>query len=261
MTIRESQGQIEAIHGIEGIDASRRPISAIARGDGLGNRSLEPMRSGSTFAGVEHGRVLSLGHPARWDRGRLGAAVSGQGPRRPAQRGAQDIPIAALDGIKGFPQTQTCIGPLPRHFMGFASLKGPWAPKRQKLCRPRSSTAIRSPNNRHRTGDGPEPRGSRSSTTRRAVRCRGHFPNGTAAAKSIYLAQTATSREWRRAMRQWQAVKSQRAIMFEDRFPMALSKRQRTEFRTISRDTIPGRSNIHPLKLALSSFGMRVMDP
>ena len=118
--------------------------------------------------------------------------------------------------------------------MGFASLKGPWAPKRQKLCRPRSSTAIRSPNNRHRTGDGPEPRGSRSSTTRPRGANRstprprprsrrgprspagrfgpgdisGHFPNDEAAAKSIYLAQTATPREWRRLVRQWQAVKA-----------------------------------------------------
>ncbi|MBC6408582.1 MAG: transposase [Rhodobacteraceae bacterium] len=35
---------------------------------------------------------------------------------------------------------------------------------------------------------------ARTSKRRRAVRTRGHFPNGAAAAKSIYLAQTATSR-------------------------------------------------------------------
>ena len=39
-------------------------------------------------------------------------------------------------------------------------------------------------------------------------------------------------------MQQWQVVKSQRAIMFEDRFPMASPKRQRTEFRTASRPWI-----------------------
>ena len=36
-------------------------------------------------------------------------------------------------------------------------------------------------------------------------------------------------------MRQWQAVKGRRAIVFENRFPMAPSKRRRTEFRTVSR--------------------------
>ena len=75
---------------------------------------------------------------------------------------------------------------------------------------------------------------AQTSKPRRAVRTRGHFPSDGAAAKSIYIAQTATSREWARAVRQWQVVKSQRAIMFEDRFPMASSKRQRTEFRTVS---------------------------
>jgi len=58
---------------------------------------------------------------------------------------------------------------------------------------------------------------ARTSKPRRAVRTRGHFPSDEAAAKSIYLAQTATSREWTRSVRQWQAVKS-----------------QRTEFRTVS---------------------------
>ena len=62
----------------------------------------------------------------------------------------------------------------------------------------------------------------------------GHFPSEEAAAKSIYIEQTSTSREWTRPVRQWHAVKSQRAIMFEDRFPMASSKRQHTEFRTVS---------------------------
>jgi len=75
---------------------------------------------------------------------------------------------------------------------------------------------------------------AQTSKSRRAVRTRGHFPSDEAAAKSIYLAQTATSREWTRLVRQWQAVKSQRAIVFEGRFPMASSKRQRTEFRTVS---------------------------
>ena len=60
-----------------------------------------------------------------------------------------------------------------------------------------------------------------NSKIRRAVRTRGHFPSDEAAAKLIYLALNATSQEWKRSVREWHAVKSQLAIMFEDRFPMA----------------------------------------
>ena len=60
-----------------------------------------------------------------------------------------------------------------------------------------------------------------NSKIRRAVRTRGHFPSDEAAAKLIYLALNATSTEWKRSVRNWHAVKSQFAIMFEDRFPMA----------------------------------------
>ena len=60
-----------------------------------------------------------------------------------------------------------------------------------------------------------------NSNIRRAVRTRGHFPSDDAAAKLIYLALNATSQEWKRSVREWHAVKSQFAIMFENRFPMA----------------------------------------
>ena len=60
-----------------------------------------------------------------------------------------------------------------------------------------------------------------NSKIRRAVRTRGHFPSDQAAAKLIYLALNATSTERKRSVREWQAVKSQFAIMFENRFPMA----------------------------------------
>ena len=60
-----------------------------------------------------------------------------------------------------------------------------------------------------------------NSKIRRAVRTRGHFPSDDAAAKLIYLALNATSTEWKRSVREWHAVRSQLAIMFEDRFPMA----------------------------------------
>ena len=60
-----------------------------------------------------------------------------------------------------------------------------------------------------------------NSKIRRAVRTRGHFPSNEAAAKLIYLALNATSQQGKRSVREWRAVKSQLAIMFENRFPMA----------------------------------------
>ena len=44
---------------------------------------------------------------------------------------------------------------------------------------------------------------------------------GTHRVLTIYLALNATSVEWKRSVREWHAVKSQFAIMFEERFPMA----------------------------------------
>jgi len=97
-------------------------------------------------------------------------------------------------------------------------------------------------------GDPPEGRERRHTATaieaqpskpHRTVRTRGQFPSDETTAKSIYieliyLARTAPSREWIRSVRQWRAVKSQRAIVFQDRFPMAPSKHPRTEFRAVS---------------------------
>lgn len=56
---------------------------------------------------------------------------------------------------------------------------------------------------------------------RRAVRSRVHVPSNAAAAKLIHPAWNATFQEWKRSVRQWQAVKNHRAILFEDRFSMA----------------------------------------
>ena len=55
-----------------------------------------------------------------------------------------------------------------------------------------------------------------NSKIRRAVRTRGHFPSDDAAAKVIYLAFNAIRAKWKRSVREWHAVRSQLAIMFED---------------------------------------------
>lgn len=60
-----------------------------------------------------------------------------------------------------------------------------------------------------------------NSKSRRTLRTREHFPSNEAAAKLIYLALNASSQKWKRSVGEWHSVKSQLAIMFEDRFPMA----------------------------------------
>ncbi|PVB63298.1 hypothetical protein DCO57_00295 [Labrenzia sp. 011] len=51
--------------------------------------------------------------------------------------------------------------------------------------------------------------------------CDGLFPSGGTTAKLIYPAPDATSKQWKRSVREWHAVRSRRAGMFEDRFQMA----------------------------------------
>jgi len=181
-----------------------------------------------------------LGYPARWDRECLMPAVSGQwgrdgpGPRVStpcATAAVQDIPIAALDGIEGFPQAtrgglppetqfqtpQTCIGHLPRHSMSFASDKDRNAVDAE--VEGRDLVAKYPAANWQRAWS----RGSRSSTThpRDAKRIHTHdrdrgadleappggsdpgtLSEGRGNRILIYPAQTATSREWTRAVQQ-----------------------------------------------------------
>lgn len=181
-------------------------------------------------------------------------------------RGVQDILIAVVDGLKGFPQAieaafpqtrvQTCIVHLLRHSMNFASYKDR---KAVAAALKAIYTAVDAdaaelalvgfedsdlakrypaiaPSWRRAWNEvipfldyPPEVRKliyttnsieALNSKIRRAVRTRGHFPSDDAAAKLIYLALNATSAEWKRAVREWHAVRSQLAIMFEERFPM-----------------------------------------
>ncbi len=182
-------------------------------------------------------------------------------------RGVQDILIAVVDGLKGFPQAieaafpqtrvQTCIVYLLRHSMNFASYKDRKAvaaalkaiytavdadAAELALAEFEESDLARrypaiAPSWRRAWNEvipfldyPPEVRRliyttnaieALNSKIRRAVRTRGHFPSDDAAAKLIYLALNATSSEWKRSVREWHAVRSQLAIMFEDRFPMA----------------------------------------
>ena len=53
---------------------------------------------------------------------------------------------------------------------------------------------------------------------RRAVRTSGHFPTDEAAIKLLYLVLRQVARKWKMPPREWCEVKTQFAIMFDERF-------------------------------------------
>lgn len=275
MTTREIQGHIEEIYGVE---TSPSLISAItdavmeevtACRTALWNpaiRSSSWTRSGSISAVTGRSRTRRSSWPSRCFRMALGtfwAKVLSD----LRNRGVQDILIAVVDGLKGFPQAieaafpqtrvQTCIVHLLRHSMNFASYKDRKAvaaalkaiytavdadaaelalaefeesdlAKRYPAIAPSWRRAwnevipfLDYPPEVRRLIYTTNAIEALNSKIRRAVRTRGHFPSDEAAAKLIYLALNATSSEWKRSVREWHAVRSQLAIMFEDRFPMA----------------------------------------
>ncbi|MDN5939314.1 MAG: IS256 family transposase [Salinisphaera sp.] len=301
MTTREIQGHIEEIHGVE---ASPSLISAITDAvmdevTAWQNRPLEPcypvvfmdairvnIRSDGAVSNkavfvalaiLPDGTrdVLGLWFQAN-EGAKFWAKVLNDLRNRIRHRartdGAsdgsfQDILIAVVDGLKGFPQAieaafpqaqvQTCIVHLLRHSMSFASYKDRKAVATALKAVYTAVDAVAAeaaltefedsdlakrypaiaPSWRRAWNEvipfldyPPEVRRliyttnaieALNSKIRRAVRTRGHFPSDEAAAKLIYLALNATSTEWKRSVREWHAVKSQFAIMFEDRFPMA----------------------------------------
>ena len=58
---------------------------------------------------------------------------------------------------------------------------------------------------------------------RRAVRARGHFPSDEAATKLLFLVLNRSEKEWIMPPREWAMAKSQFAVLFGDRFTMALA--------------------------------------
>ena len=59
---------------------------------------------------------------------------------------------------------------------------------------------------------------SLNSLMRKAVRVRGHFPNDEAASKLLFLVLREVSKDWKMAAREWNAARTQFAVMFGDRF-------------------------------------------
>ncbi len=288
MTTREIQGHIEDIYGIE---ASPSLISAITDAvmeevTAWQNRPLEPcypivfmdaIRVKIRTDGVVLNKAVFVALAVLpdgtrdvlglWFQANEGAKFWAKVLSDLRNRGVQDILIAVVDGLKGFPQAieaafpqtqvQTCIVHLLRHSMSFASYKDRKAVAAAlkavytAVDAAAAETALAEFENSDLAAKYPAiapswrrtwnevipfldypPQVRRliyttnaiealNSKIRRAVRSRGHFPSDEAAAKLIYLALNATSVEWKRSVREWHSMKSQFAIMFEDRFPMA----------------------------------------
>ncbi len=62
-----------------------------------------------------------------------------------------------------------------------------------------------------------------NSKLRRAVRARGHFPSDEAAAKLLFLVLNRSEKQWMMPPREWSMAKSQFAVLFGERFTMALA--------------------------------------
>ena len=288
MSTREIQGHIEDIYGFE---ASPGLISAITDAvmdevTAWQNRPLEPCypvifmdairvkirTDGAVINKAVFVALAILPDGTRdvlglWFQANEGAKFWAKVLNDLRNRGVQDILIAVVDGLKGFPQAieaafpetqvQTCIVHLLRHSMSFASYKD-----RKAIATALKAiyTAVDAEAAEAALSDFEEselavkypaiaPSWTRAwnevipfldyppevrrliyttnaiealnSKIRRAVRTRGHFPSDEAASKLIYLTLNATSTEWKRTIREWHKVRSQLAIMFEDRFPMA----------------------------------------
>jgi putative transposase len=184
-------------------------------------------------------------------------------------RGVEDVLIAVVDGLKGFPEAitavfphatvQTCIVHLLRHSLDFVSWKDrkPVAAALKDIYRAidakagetalgvfeesawgRKYPAIGQSWRRAWTEVIPfyafpgEVRRilyttnaieALNSKLRRAVRARGHFPSDEAATKLLFLVLNRSEKEWIMPPREWTMAKSQFAVLFGERFAIAMA--------------------------------------
>ena len=183
-------------------------------------------------------------------------------------RGVEDVLIAIVDGLKGFPeaitavfpqaQVQTCVVHLIRHSLAFVSYKdrksvaaalkliykakdadagkaaledfveGVWGKKYPAIAQSwrRSWSEVipffAFPDDVRRIIYTTNSIESLNAKLRRAVRSRGHFPTDDAALKLLFLVLNLAAKEWKMPPREWAMAKAQLAILFEDRFTLAL---------------------------------------
>jgi len=62
-----------------------------------------------------------------------------------------------------------------------------------------------------------------NSKLRRAVRARGHFPSDEAATELLFLVLNRSEKEWIMPPREWAMANSQFAVLFGERFTLAMA--------------------------------------
>lgn len=184
-------------------------------------------------------------------------------------RGVEDILIAVVDGLKGFPDAiqavfpgttvQTCIVHLMRTSLEFVSYKdrkavaaelkaiyraidakageaalaafeaGPWHGKYPAIAPGwrRAWEAVipfyAFPAEVRRILYTTNAIEALNSKLRRAVRGRGHFPSDEAALKLLFLVLNRAEKEWSMPAREWCMAKAQFAVLFGQRFTLAMA--------------------------------------
>jgi putative transposase len=178
-------------------------------------------------------------------------------------RGVEDILLAVVDGLKGFPEAilavfpeatvQTCIVHLLRQSLAFVAYKdrkavaaalkdiyragdavaafeeGPWGRKYPAIGRSwrRAWGEVvpfyAFPAEVRRLLYTTNAIEALNATLRRAVRARGHFPTDEAALKLLFLVLNRAEKEWRMPPREWAMAKAQFAVLFGERFTKAMA--------------------------------------
>src|ERR1700758_5537679 len=184
-------------------------------------------------------------------------------------RGVEDVLIAVVDGLKGFPEAitavfpqttvQTCIVHLLRHSLDFVAWKDrkPVAAALKEIYRavdaaageaalttfedscwgqkyPAISQSWRRawaevvpfyafPGDVRRILYTTNAIEALNSKLRRAVRARGHFPSDEAATKLLFLVLNRSEKQWIMPPREWSMAKAQFAVLFGERFTVAMA--------------------------------------
>ena len=176
-------------------------------------------------------------------------------------RGVEDVLLAVVDGLKGFPDAmvQTCIVHLLRHSLDFVSYKDrkAVAVALKDIYRAFDATAGETalvafeasewgrkypaigqswrrawsevvpfyafPGDVRRILYTTNAIEALNATLRRAVRARGHFPTDEAALKLLYLVLNRSEKAWKMGPREWVMAKAQFAVIFDERFTRAMA--------------------------------------
>jgi putative transposase len=152
-------------------------------------------------------------------------------------RGVEDILLAVVDGLKGFPEAigavlpeavvQTCIVHLLRHSLDFVSWKDrkPVAAALNDIYRATDPAAAEAALAAFEAGPWGHKYAAIGQNAKlcRAVRARGHFPTDEAALKLLFLVLNRTAKEWTMPPREWSMAKAQFAVLFGERFTPAMT--------------------------------------